>query len=221
MAALTIPEQYRSGIAVIGRIETESFSALLTALKNALPSESEQSLAEKIGEISSDLPLEVRVEIISAIASMQGVQKTAHVDTPRFTADIWAALKEDSPKLVKNIDESVLRDRVAKLLNDAPIQLMSIKTAELRREVERRFCSARIMTDARTAFADDTSTRPAITILQTLEIRFHDDTGEHREFYVALDDDDLEALKEVIERAQRKKTTLNDLLTKANFELFE
>ena len=82
------------------------------------------------------------------------------------------------------------------------------------------YCSARVLTDIRTAFGYDTKKRSALTIMHTLEIKYHDDTGKLREFYVAVDNDDLIELKEAINRAFDKNATLIDLLEKAEFDLY-
>jgi hypothetical protein len=48
-------------------------------------------------------------------------------------------------------------------------------------------------------------------IVHLLKLSYHED-GDHKEFFVALDDADLKHLKEVIERAERKAKTLRGKL---------
>ncbi len=220
LSALTIPPRYRRGVAQIGHLSDASFADLATALKK-LP---EAANAQKLSStIASDVPsvgkANLRI-IVESLAAMQSIQSTAHVDIERFSSDVWGALKEDSPDLAKGLDEEAFTKRVAQLLA-TPIYLAEAKIAEIRREIERRFCGARILTDVRPAFAKDATKRPAITIMHTLEITFHDDLGRHREFYVSLDDEDLATLQHAVERASVKKETLTRLLKKAEFDLYE
>jgi ribosomal protein L17 len=133
-------------------------------------------------------------------------------------ADLWDSLVEDED--ADELKEEIFKGRMTSLLNETAIHLTSVKVAELRREIERMFCSARVLTDIRTAFGYDAKKRPALTIMHTLEIKYHDDTGKLREFYVAVDDDDLTILKEAINRAFEKKATLVDLLEKSEFDLY-
>jgi hypothetical protein len=78
------------------------------------------------------------------------------------------------------------------------------------------------LTDVRAAFSDDASELPTgMTVLHTLQIGYHDDTGRHREFYVTLESDDLEGLRDAIDRAEMKKKALEELLAKADCRLFE
>jgi hypothetical protein len=222
LPALTIPERYRKGIAAIGSLPQATFTNLLGALKVVGHAENAKLLAEQIRKTSS-LPAKVPLEpILTALAAMQEVRRSGHVEPDRFASDVWAALREDSPELVQNIDEVGLKERIASLASGTDIHLTSIKVGLLRSEVERAFCGVRIMTDLRAAFSDDVSkVPPGLTILHTLLLRYHDDSARHREFYITLDDDDLKTLKEAIERAESKRKTLAAALAKADLKVFD
>lgn len=220
LPGLFIPEQFRAGVASIGTLTDVQFSELLAALKKSLPADTAKDLTTKLASDVPSISARELEDIVGALASMQGVQKTAHVDAPRFASDLWDSLDEDGEES-EEIDEEIFKSRMNALLNETSIHLTSIKIAELRREIERMFCSARILTDIRTAFGYDAKKRPALTVMHTLEIKYHDDTGKLREFYVSIDDSDLTILKEAIDRAFEKKATLVDLLEKAKFDLYE
>lgn len=222
MAGLSIPERHRVGAATVGSFSEEAFGKLIETLKTASPSDTAEDLVAQIEKevpSSSGLPVE---KMIAALTSMQAVQHSSHVEPARFASDVWDALSEDSPERVKDIDPEILKSRIIKFISETDVQLTSVKIDRLRNEVERSFCGARILTDIRAAFLDDASKRPpAMTILHTLEIRYHDDSGKHREFYVSVDDNDLLILKDAINRAEQKRETLRELLTNADFKLYE
>ena len=219
LPGLIIPDQYRAGVVGIGTLSDEQFSELLAALKESLPADTAGDLAAKLKpEIPSISSLDDLEEIVSALASMQDVQKSAHVEVPRFVTDLWDSLLEEDD--TDDLNEETFKTRATSLLNEASVHLTSVKVADLRREIERMFCSARVLTDIRTAFGYDAKKRPALTIMHTLEIKYHDDTGKLREFYVSVDKDDLTELKEIIDRAFDKNTTLVDLLEKTEFDLY-
>jgi hypothetical protein len=221
VGTLRIPERFRAGVAAIADLTDASFNDLVQALKSSATAKTAGELSLKIADQVPSLPINSTEKIIAAISAMQSVQKTAHANSEQFTADLWDALEDDSPELVENSDENVLKERAKILLDETSIHLTSAKVTELRSEIERSFCGARILTDVRTAFPDDATKYPAMTIMQTLEIMFHDDMGRHREFYVSVDDNDLIILKDAVDRAIQKKQTLQALLTKADFELFD
>ena len=222
MPSLTIPERYQTGLMAIASLPDASFICLLKALTNAGPAETADELANRI---EGQIPESGRTNLanmISAIAASQEVQRSAHVNPAKFASDTWTALSEDSPDLMRDIDSETMKSRISSLVAQTDIHLTAVKIRGLLSEVERAFCGARIMTDIRAAFEDDASKPPpGVTILHTLEIKYHDDLGQHREFYVALDDNDLAILKEAVERAEKKKKTLELILNKADLKVFD
>lgn len=222
MPGLTIPERYRSGVAALAALPEESFVQLFEALKNEVTGDTSDSLASQLGLNLPSIPYSDLSKIIAAIASMQSVESRSHVSTDTFVSDIWEAFIADAPDLAVGIDEETLKSRVSQVVTGKTINLTSAKIMELKTEVERSFCRARILTDVRMAFSDDANEAPrGMAILHNLQIAYHDDRGRHREFYVTLEDDDLIALKEAVERAEKKKKALEELLAKADCRFFE
>jgi hypothetical protein len=100
---------------------------------------------------------------------------------------------------------------LARLMSIEVLNTVS-KAARLQRDGERLYCNAKILSDIRPVFSHDPTLRPLGAVLtHTLKIGFHEG-GEHQEFHVVLDVDDLLALSEVIYRAQAKDKTLRKLL---------
>lgn len=223
MPRLAIPERYRAGVAGLGSMAEGAFSAFLTALETGLSADNSSDLAAMLvnegGQLSEIPDLD---KIIDAAASMQGVYQESHVPLGTFGKDVADALSVFAPALAKKIDSATLSQRVVKIAEAKRLDLTEEKIISLGAEVERQYCCSRILTDVRAAFSDDASVLPkAMTILHTLRIGYLDDTSEHREFYLSVDNDDLLALKESIDRALTKSKTLEALLAKADCRLFE
>ena len=109
-----------------------------------------------------------------------------------------------------------------KLLQETPLDLPAAKADDLRAEVERNYCDARILTDLRAGFRKTVDDSPSMmVVLHNLRIGYHDDRGDHREFYVSLDAKDLRNLQEAIERAQKKSVALKNLVKSANIAVVE
>jgi len=51
------------------------------------------------------------------------------------------------------------------------------------------------------------------------QITYHDDTGEMREVYIAMDDDDLITLRGLVDRAEEKVNSLRAAFATANIEV--
>jgi hypothetical protein len=82
----------------------------------------------------------------------------------------------------------------------------------LQRDGERLYCDAKILSDIRPVFGDKPTVRPVgAVVTHTLRIGYHLG-GDHREFHIILDVQDLEALKVAVDRAQAKDKTLRALL---------
>jgi hypothetical protein len=62
-------------------------------------------------------------------------------------------------------------------------------------------------------FSEDIKQKPvAAAITHTLNISYHE-SGDHKDFYVVLDQVDLEEIEKVIKRALVKNETLDQLLS--------
>ena len=55
--------------------------------------------------------------------------------------------------------------------------------------------------------------------MHNLRITFHDDTGEMREVYITMDDDDLMTLRGLVDRAEAKSKSLLSFFTTANLKV--
>jgi hypothetical protein len=223
LADLKIPEHYRSGVALLATMSNEAFDALLKAIKSGLTADNASDLVPDLGEKSEVLRKQSKLsEIIAATTSMQGIFYRSIATPEQFAQDVTEALADDAPDLAKKTDSKILSARIVKLVLGKKIDITDQKIRSLQLEVERSFCCVRILTDVRAAFTADPTIAPTgMTILNTLRIGYIDDQGEHREFYLAMDRDDLSNLKKTIDRAQKKSKTLESLLAKANCHLFE
>ena len=132
---------------------------------------------------------------------------------PEFAAGIAIALQEALE--FPSSEVPAFEERLVKVLSITPLGIAA-KAQSLSTEYERRFCSARILTDARPVYVGGPSSRPeAMMITNTLRITFHDDTGEMREVYVTMDDDDLITLRGLIDRAEAKSESLRAVFADA------
>jgi len=92
------------------------------------------------------------------------------------------------------------------------------KAAELLSENERVLCGSncRVLTDLRPIFSADITKNPKSAVIQhVLKIAFHDAGEDIKEFYVAMDGDDVRYLQNLFERAIEKEHTLRSSLSGA------
>lgn len=156
-------------------------------------------------------------ELREVVLELYRVREYFDEKVPEFVTGIAVALQKDSEFPATEVP--AFEDRLTKLLTLLPLGIAA-KTASLRTEYERRFCTARILTDARPVYVESPSSRPeAMMITHTLRITFHDDTGELREVYVTMDDGDLITLRGLVDRAEAKTKSLRAVLDAANIQV--
>jgi hypothetical protein len=219
---LSIPEAYRAGIAEIGRLPDEVFSAFFTALGSAPEFCDGNELSAWMSAHVANLSVESRESILRSLTSMTRAMSSAETPAEDFSRDVWDSLSRLSPDLIVGVDKARLQERVQRLLERTPIDLPSAKSDDLKSEVERNYCDARILTDLRAGFRKTVDDTPSVmVILHNLRIGFHDDKGDHREFYVSLDAKDLRNLGEAVERAKKKGAVLKNMMKIANITIVE
>ena len=116
----------------------------------------------------------------------------------------------------------LLSDRIKSLLSFDKTMAVTAKAFDVMTEHARTFCRARILSDIRPVFTNLDEFASAAVIIHNLQIGFHEGgTGEHKEFYVALDTNDIQNLKEVIERAEKKTVALEAILNTSKVPYLE
>ncbi len=222
MPKLSVPEAYRSGIADIGKLSEEAFDQLFAALRKAPEFNDSKELSAWISNEVSAVPPPTRDVILRSITSMTRARETGNTTPSVFASDVWEALERLSPEHIEGIDQNVFENRVARLLEQTPIDLPAAKADDLKGEVERNYCDARILTDLRSGFRKTIDDSPSLmVVLHNLRISYHDDKGDHREFYVSMDAMDLRNLQEAVERAQKKAIALKNIMKVTNITVVE
>ncbi len=216
---LKVPERFRSGIIRIAELPQTGFDQLISALEKAPRFKDIRELQTWISDVSAISEAD-RKEIISAVIPMFRVQRNAEVTPDKFSTDIWESLREFAPASVAGIDRDVFLARIPRLLAQPSLEPMSSRISDVKGEVERNFCKIRVLTDLRAAFGEDVDETPSdMAVIHNFQIGYHDGMGEHHEFYISLDANDLESLKKAITRAEKKAATLERLADKAGVRI--
>ncbi len=222
MSTLSVPPRLRDGLASLGALSDECYAAFLDELRDAGSADTVQALASRIENQFPESSRASIEKIITAVDISQSVQKASHVEPSEFASDAWEALKQDAPELIAGLDREKFQARLSALISETDIQLTTSKVKELRAEVERHMCGARIISDVRPVFSQDASKPPkAMTIMHTMQIQFHDDTFAHHEFYVSVSREQLTRINEAVERAILKESTLKSMFDSKEFQIFE
>ena len=222
MASLRVPDQHVEGIAKILSLTDESF--------------------EKLAEVLAGLPVKLypRDLLVKAITGARGVQPDAvevaadtilrlcinqagsNTSTEDFVTQVIQSIGKFSAQKLPLSEQNTgtLRSRLTRILNVRSLAA-SAKATSVVIEYERSFSKARILSDIRPIFGTKADSPPdAAVIVHTLRIHYHQD-GEHKDFFVAMDDRDVQDLLEALERAKAKSKALKETLASAKITCVE
>ena len=218
--AMTIPPSEIGNMAKMVGYDSGGFDSLIKALQETRPSLSRRKYA---ADLLARLPgiTEKQISpILNTLFTLYTIKRQTGLsgsDLAKQIKESALASKEHSANFSGKKAE-VLESRLKALLSCDNSLAVVVKALTVMREHQRVLCHARILTDIRPIFDDDPQQLSATMIVHNLQIGYKNSAGEnHEEFYVAMDDDDLEMLGEYIERARQKSKTLKTALEKAHF----
>jgi len=219
---IKIPPKYREvliGIATLSNAAVKELASVLGTAGAALTSREEaSSFAAQLKVITA----KEGVEIIEALLPLYMLKGSSTKSTDEFVEDIIASLKigTDTEKKLTQKKVTALTDRLTKLLGLEAIDI-SAKALSVLLEQQHSFTSARILTDIRPVFDHDTSKPLAGAVLiHNLKIEYME-SGEEKEFFVALDKRDIQLLIDVLIRAQQKESSIKLFLDQSNLNCIE
>jgi hypothetical protein len=207
LAELTIPKEHQPILNRIRTIPDESLRTLVSTFERSPGS------VPAIEGLTSDEAEGIR----EVVMELYRVREFFDMGISEFVSEIATNLLEVEGFPVAELP--AFENRLTKLLT---IESVSIATraASLKVEYERRFCSARMLTDARPIYGVDPSKPPtAGMITHSLRLSYHDNTSQLREFYVTLDADDIASLRSVLDRADVKAKSLESIFATANMKI--
>lgn len=207
MADLTIPKEHQPILNRVRTMPEQALKEVLSALET-FPETAPPVQGLSAGQVE---------EIQGLLMELYRVRSFLDEEVPEFASDLAEGL-QDVEKF-PSTEIPGLRERLTRLLSIRSLSIGS-KAESLKAEYERRYCSARMITDARPIYGDDPSEPPvAGMIVHTLRISYHDNTAQLQEFYLAMDADDITAMRGLLDRAEVKARSLESLLAAAGMRI--
>lgn len=214
-STLGMPETISRGIKKIVSMSSEEESRFFSALEGSRPSFNPKKLTDDIASSFSDIQKHEIRNIIDALISMSLVVVDSEIDEEKFITRIIDDVEEILEAQLPNERKKQLVERILHLLSSASLR-SAAKSVSVHSEYDRGFHSARILTDVRPVFGDNVEEAPSQAIVvNILKINYHQDSG-HKDFFVAMDFDDLQSLKKTVDRAIKKVFSVKAMLSKAN-----
>jgi hypothetical protein len=215
IANLGIPQQFRAALALLSALADDEARALCDAVAAA---SAFQSVADLLNHIRSALPDAHAADaddLVPALLSLSSLARSADPITIAVAASKSANLELD--------DESRdrLQARLRPLLESKAIS-STAAAIDVLTQHSRNYRTARVFTDIRPVFPEDVADLPTGAVLvETLQLQTWDRDGNSETIYVAMDEADLQELREVIDRALAKTATLRRVLANQNMSYFQ
>ncbi len=211
MPSLDIPQKYRQGVFKISQLDDHTVQGIRKVL-DAVTVTDEFRYGDVISAISS-LDQTDR-EIGEAIGALYSVRGANDVPLEEFVDDVIESMHSEPQWQVPPDKREGFRKNLHSVLGAEVFSLRS-KVFDLQTEDERTFCCVRILTDLRPVFGSNVADGPkAMVVVHLLKLGFNRGISkrQHEEIYVSLDAEDLETLREVLERASSKAKTLKSVV---------
>jgi hypothetical protein len=217
MAPLRIPAEYKPGLRVAASLSAEQVERVAAIIRKRAVASNTQELARAIAPVFGGDSDARATQLSIALFSLYALMAKEDSPVDRVARDVAIAFlgendgAESGDKAVLGRLEQNLRTLLA-----SESLWAQVKAVQLKYDHERTYCDAKIYTDIRPIFAEDAQQAPSQAVLtHTLKLTFHQGTPITREVFFMLDDDDLEDLSRVLERARAKSATLQKWLGSA------
>jgi hypothetical protein len=202
VAKLNIPDRNREGLSTLLAMDPETFDHLVIGLR------AQPTGWKLVTRLQRDINLPnvdqgVAEKVVPSVISLHIVRANREASLDEFVDDVSEAIGTFDP--VGRSKESKQRLRT---ILDIQSLYVSAKAYIVLADHQRTARGIKILTDVRYVFQANPEEEPfGAVIVHTLKLSYHENE-DHKEFYIALDDDDLARLRGVLDRADAKANIL-------------
>jgi len=207
MAILKIPDSEYVVLSKIVQVDPPVFATLLTSIQEAGDSFIQADFAEKLlVKVPSLKPADLE-SIINTVTRLYAVTQRMKKSGEDLGNDLQETIESQKPKSFPIEKAPLLKERIQKLFELGKIIGLRSKALEVMSSQDRVFCTVRLLSDIRPVFQESPDTISSAMVIHNLRIGYHKN-GEHQEFSVAMNTEEVRKIKEVLERAEKKTKTL-------------
>lgn len=210
----TVPRRNVPALKALAMLDQDSFGHLLDAIKREHPVNSITSL-QAIFETDGNLSEPEARRLVIALIGLYNLH-TLHSWDLSLVIDVAT----ESPDLALEPEAAErLGGYMRRVLEQTDFQLIA-KAIDVAGQHANSLHATRIITDIRPVFPETESTTiEAGIVSQTLVIRYFDDSGKERTFFVKISDEQLQDLQGQIVRAVEKAAAVDRLFLSADVRM--
>jgi hypothetical protein len=209
---LEFPDQMLKGLTELLAIEGEPLSRLEKELQEATPTLDKDTFASSIGP-KLGIDGKNASELMRVLISLYLGKISVRMDTSEFVDKVCEAM-EDKDLQPDNGNWEPFKEKLVRILSYDQTLGVTAKALGILTEHEKVYLTgaSRIVSDIRPIFTDDLSASPrTAVIIHTLKICYQEN-NKFKEFFVALDSNDLSELRGLLDREEQKQKGLQAML---------
>lgn len=191
MAITRIPERYRPGIVKMTELDDRKATELEEVLATCLPTPGFNQFLSAVQSRLKNWEQADLYDILKSLYSLSVAMADQEISADEFVIQLTNVMRSSDQKNLRISEDAEIAfsSHLKKLLSIESLGLAA-KAFGLRDDYERTYCDIRILTDIRPIFGNPAEKPIGAFVEHALKIEYHEH-GEHKEFYVALDDKNL------------------------------
>jgi hypothetical protein len=213
---LQIPENAYKGLRLLSELPEDKILDFFNFFREIKPTFFWEEISQKYsanesGEIES---------IVKAIKGLYSLELSENLSSEQIANDVIAAINKSNE--IKDINAELLKKRLIEVLSFDKTLGITAKASDIMFQHEHVLVGeARILTDIRPIFSSDIEVNPpAAVIIHNLKISYFENE-EKKEFFVALDSNDLKMLAKVIDRAISKEKQITSICSESEMKILK
>lgn len=215
MPTISVPKQEIPVLQKLAEISEQQLSELVAALNSSEPRLTRSAFVKAVAPKVPSISAEDVNSLVGTVCSLHWTRYSEEISVEDLINAIVTALSQSGAEVsFKPETLHLLKSRLTVLLSLEDSLGVTAKALDVMTEHANVFCKSRILSDIRPIFSKDGDGATAAVIIHTLNIGYHENR-KHKDFYVALDESDLRALREVLDRAEKKAQVLRALIGKS------
>lgn len=219
---MTLTSNYQNGMKSFLVMQNGIFQSFLAALETEPPSLNLSKLAQSVTQAFQKIDDVDLLYVITILNSFYEFRSNRKLDNDEVIQQITKGCFDDESlaELFDDKSKILFRERLFAVLNSENSISLAYKILDVTRNQERLFLESRILTDIRTIFKSDLIEPLGAAITQVLKIEYLE-SNQRKEFFVALEPEDIEQLYNQLNRARQKADSLKFMLKNANISYLD
>jgi uncharacterized protein (DUF1778 family) len=216
MASIQLPKSAYTAVQALVRLTPLQFDELIARLEETPPTVDADKFIDSVASRLKELDSATAKLILPELLTMMYSGYRADLKTTELASEISSgALEANSEEFPFTAEQKQLLElRLSNAFGSQGVRITG-KAQSVFYDTDKTFVKARILTDLRAIYDEPGDEILAAMVMHSLRIRYYENF-EEKDIYLSLDNDDLQGLMEILQRASKKQKGLETLMEKSS-----